>query len=507
MFRSILRYLSPCFVVEDNYANRRFRLFALGVLVIWITLLSEVVHLPGRGVAFVAIEAIMIFFFIRIFASVRERHAVDIIFILALLVYTLEILFIQSLPAWSDTFPDSQVYDSNARAIVMHWQGKIVNAEEFSLSGLMGKGIKLWLPSDEYDYATVLGMSRYAYQVILAVIYLISNGSRVTAIFANTPLLAGAAASVYLLSYYLFDRRIAARYAVLLVILDTNFAVWGSVLLRESFLIFLVILGLLALVKLLKGMGDPWFQLTLFTGSAGLLSLVRFNAVFAMIFAGSIVFAIRIWHLSPRKFIGLAGVLLLGFGVVKLFPVIVPSFEQSLPGKVFSEHMYFFLNSGQPLFSAVQGQLNSGPPVDSVRQEWHDDLRENPLWLNGIKAVSRSIMGPYPWVAFTHGITNTNFYELMYPGMTLWIFCLPAFLFALWRLPIANNPALLMCLIWLGTVSIIYIIGYGQFEPRARMMAMPILWIMAAQGIIIMIEYLNCRCVDTPAQFDSPRHP
>lgn len=507
MFRSILRYLSAGLVVEDNYANRRFHLLALGIMVIWITLLSEVVNLPIRGVALLTIEAVIIFFIIRIFAAVRERPAVNTIFVLALLAYTLEILFIQSLPAWSDSFPDSQVYDSNARAIVMHWQGEIVNAEEFSLSGLIGKGIKLWLPSDEYDYATVLGMSRYAYQVILAVIYLISDGSRVTAIFANAPLLAGAAASVYLLSYYLFDRRIAARYAVLLVILDTNFAVWGSVLLRESFLIFLVILGLLALVKLLKGIGDPWFHLTLFTGSAGLLSLVRFNAAFAMVFAGSIVFAIRIGRLSPRKLIGLAGVLLLGFGVVKLFPVIMPAFEQSLPGKVLSEHMAFFLNSGQPFFSAVPGQLSSGPPVDSVRQEWHDALREQPLWLNGIKAVSRSIMGPYPWVAFTHGITNTNFYELMYPGVTLWIFCLPAFIFALWRMPMANNPALQMCLIWLGTVSIIYIIGYGQFEPRARMMAMPILWIMAAQGIVILTEYLNCRCVGAPSQVDSTRLP
>lgn len=507
MFRSTWRYLSVGLVIEDNYARRRFRLLALGVLVIWIVLLSEVVHLPSRGVAFVTIEAIMIFFFVRIFAAVRERPAVDIIFLLALLAYTLEILFVQSLPAWSDSFPDSQVYDANARALVMHWHGITVNAEEFSLSGLMGKDIKFWLPSDKYDYASVLGMSRYAYQVIVAVIYLISDGSRVTAIFANAPLLAGAAASVYLLSCCLFDRRVAARYAVLLVILDTNFAVWGSVLLRESFLVFLVVLGLLSLVKLFKGIGSPWLQLTLFTGISGLLSLVRFNAIFAMLFAGLIVFGIGIWRSSPRKFLGFAGVLLLGFGVIKLFLVIVPAIEHSLPGKVFSEQMGFFLNSGQPFVSAIHGQVNSGPPVDSVRQEWHDALREQPLWLNGIKAVSRSIMGPYPWVAFTHGVNNTNFYELMYPGMTLWILCLPAFFFALWRLPMANNPALQICLIWLGTVSIIYIIGYGQFEPRARLMAMPILWTMAAQGIVILTDYLNYWGLGAPGQVDCDRLP
>jgi len=457
---------------------------ALGSLAAWLALLNWGAHLPVSGAGLLVVEAIALFGLMRWRANAADRAVTEVLFSLALLVYTLEIFLVQSLPAWSDEFPDSHRYDVNARALVLHWQGLTVPAADFLLKGLLRQGIEAWPPDSTYDYATVLGMSRYAYQFILAGIYALTDGSRPTAILINTPLLAATAAGTYLLSLEWFGRRGGAALAAALVMLDTNFAVWGSVLLRESLMELLVLLSFLSAVRLLKTRNRRWRERLSGGMALSLLAMVRFNAAAALLLAWLCAIIARPGRTALKHFaIGTLTLSLIGFGAVHLLPGLQPVLENSLPGRLVQENLRIFQQGGQLLESAVQGKQEAGEHVNAVRQEWHEALRTQPLWLNGLKAVTRSLMGPYPWVALTHGLKGNDFYELMYPGMTLWLVGLPAFIYALWRLPVVSDPALRLWLVWWLTVAAVYIIGYGQFGGRERMMAMPLLWIFAAEGL------------------------
>ena len=106
---------------------------ALGSLVTWLALLSWGAHLPASGTGLLAAEALALFGLMRWRAHTADRSVTEVLFSLALLVYTLEIFLVQSLPAWSDEFPDSHRYDVNARALVLHWQGLPVPAADFLL--------------------------------------------------------------------------------------------------------------------------------------------------------------------------------------------------------------------------------------------------------------------------------------------------------------------------------------------------------------------------------------
>jgi 4-amino-4-deoxy-L-arabinose transferase-like glycosyltransferase len=456
--------------------------WALAALAAWAVMLATMARLPDTGVAVLAVEAAGLFLLMRALAPARHRAAVDAIFAVALLAYTLEVLALQSLPAWSDAFPDSTRYDRNARALVLHWQGQAVPTADYLLKGLRFLGVAEWPPGDAYDYTQALGMSRYLYQLLLAGIYALTDGSRTTAVFANVPFLAAAAGGTYLLAYSLFGGTVA-RLAAALVVLDTNFAVWGSVLLRESLLLFLVVLAFLSTVRMLKGEGRTAANLAVGSGAIGLLTLVRFNAVAALLLAGFAALPARMWLPAIRRLVpALAGLALLGFLLARAFPGLAPALENSLPGQVAIENLNI-LRSGELVLNAATGSdAGREVHVNAVRQEWHTALREQPLWLNGLKALTRSLMGPYPWVALTRGLSGENFYELMYPGMALWLLFLPAFLYALWRLPFRDEPALRLCVAWLALVALIYIVGYGQLGGRERMMAQPLLWILAAEG-------------------------
>lgn len=458
----------------------------LAALSLWCGLLVGVMDLPISGMTLILFESAGIYGVVRGLAPARYRLVICTVFAVALLAYTAEILLVQTLPQWSDSFPDSTRYDGNARALARHWQGLAVSAADFNLKGLTARNIPEWLPTDGYDYTTVLGMSRYLYQIWVAIIYALSDGSRMTAIFSNVPLLAGMAAGVYLLADSLFGRRVAGV-ATLLVMLDPNFAVWGSVLLREALMLFLIVLALLASVRMLKSEGTCWSNVGVLTGALGLLSVLRFNVVAALLLAMGCALLSGVQRPAWRSILtGLAGLIALVAIAAQFGPRFRTALENSLPGQIVMENVQIFQGAERVLEAARRTGNAHDAHVNSVRQQWHTRLREQPLWLNGVKAIARTLMGPYPWVALTHGISGNNFYELMYPGMTLWIFFLPAFFFAGWRLPWRQQPALLMCLIWLAVEAAIYIIGYGEFGGRERIIAMPLMWILATQGTLMM---------------------
>ena len=431
------------------------------------------------------VEAAAMLALLRWITPVREQAIALGLYLAALPVYTLQILLARTLPQWADNFSDSTRYDLNARALWRHWRGEAVSSADFMLKGLEHNGIAEWLPGGSQGYAEVFGMGRYFYQLYLAGIYALADGSRDTAVFANTIFLAGGAAGVFLLAQALFGLRRAALLAAALTILDTNFAVWGSVLLRDTLIVFLVVLGFLGCVRLIKREGRRGQALLICGGALSLLAVVRFNAVVALALAavGAARPGLRTSRTGKAPLL-LAGAALLCFALAVLtMPGARTAWENSLPGRLVEENLRI-LGSAALVVDAASGTGAAGhnAKVNDVRRQWHSDLREQPLGWLALRAAARTLMGPYPWVALTRGISGTNFYELMYPGMALWLGMLPCFLYALWKLPIRGDPAVALCLIWLALEAGFYIVGYGEFSGRERMMAQPLLWIFAARG-------------------------
>lgn len=455
----------------------------------WALLLKAALDLPMTGALALMALAGLLLGIVWLVSPAPERRLALSLFLIGLWVCTLQTLAWRTFPQWSDSNPDSRQYDGQARALALHWRGDPAAAAEHYLKGLQRQGIAQWVPGDDRPYDQILGVGRYFYPLYVAAIYWLADGSRMTAISGHLPMLAANVAVVFLLALSLFRRRDVAWLATGLVLLDGNLALWGSVLMRDALILLLASLALLGSVRLWRGGAGGWANGLLLLGALGLQSVVRFNAVAALIFAG-LAAAVAGWRASTRRRALFAAV---GMGaalsvLVQTVPGLAQAWENSLPGHVVHENLLIFQGAKQVVQAATDGSAESHEKMDGVRREWHANLRAQPLWVNLARAAARSLMGPFPWVALTHGLSGTNFYELMYPGMALWMLCLPAFFYALWRVPARDDPAVLLCLVWLGTATLIYMIGYGQLDGRSRMMVQSLLWIFTAQGIVWLRE-------------------
>jgi 4-amino-4-deoxy-L-arabinose transferase-like glycosyltransferase len=453
-------------------------------LALWVGLLSRMVEPPPMaGLALLLAEAVALLGLVRSLAPEAERRTVAMLYLGGLLLYSLQTLVIQSCPQWADHFSDSAGYDLGARALLLHGQGEPVPAAAFRLKGLVRAGIDYWPPGDAYRFADVFGMSRALYLLYLAGIYAVTEGSRATAVLGNLPFLAGMAGGVFLLARELSGQRRVALLAAGLVLLDPNFAVWGSVLLRDALIACLCVLALLGGVRLARR-GVQTGPLGLVLGALAALAALRFNAVAAFAAAGALAALPRWQHVPQRKtLMALAGLGLAAVLAVALLPGPRAAWEASPPGRILHENIQILLGGARVLEAASgQGRAEDDARINAVRRDWHARLREQPLWLNLARSGARTLLGPYPWVALTQGLAGDNFYELMYPGMALWLLLLPGFFYAWWWLPVRRDPAVALCLTWLLLETAVYVIGYGEFSGRERIMAQPLLWIFAAWG-------------------------
>ncbi|MGZ8250097.1 hypothetical protein [Methylomagnum sp.] len=456
---------------------------------LWAGMLALSGKFPVSGMALLWLEALSVLLLMRALASGADRATVTLIFALALPLFTAEALLAQSTDQWGHARFDVPLYDLQARALVMHWDGLEVSAREFKLKGLLSLGIPVWQPDDARPYSDVLGMGRHLYQLYIAGVYAVTGHSTATAIFGNLPLAAGGAAGTFMLARALFQSQRVAGLAAGLIVADPGLAVWSAILMRDVLIAFLTALALLGSVRLLRR-EKPWLNGPLTAGTLAVLVLVRFNVVVALALAGLAValsgWRAMVWRRAMYAAVGIGVVI---FGLAQIAPGLVQSWENSLPGHVVEENLRILAGANRVVESATGAALSEPTEkIDAVRRDWHADLRRQPLWLNLTRATARSLMGPFPWVALTHGLSGTNYYELLFPGMTLWLLCLPAFFYALWRVPVRDDPAVLLCLVWLGTVAMFYIIGYGQLDGRNRLMAQPLLWTFAAQGILWLRE-------------------
>lgn len=459
-------------------------------LLLWLAMLVWGANLPGAGVAIMAVQALAVGWLMVSLAMEADRRLVSLLFCAALLLYTAEVLWVQTTEQWTHGVFDTPRYDLNARALAMHWTGQAVPAAAFRLDALAAAGVAEWRPDDTRPYVAVFGFSRYFYQLYVAAIYVLTQGSQATAVFSNLSWAAALPIGAFLLANGLFESRRVAGLAAGLALLDPMPAVWSAILMRDVMIAFLSTLTLAGSVHLLRCRRGRWENGLAIVLAGSLLALTRFNSVAALALGW---FSVALPARRARHvMLVVTGMGVALFALVQTVPELESRWENSLPGQVLQEGLAIYQKS-RVVDAIASGAVGTGPHgrIDAVRQEWYTNLREQPLWINLARAVARSLMAPFPWVALTHGLTGTNYYELLFPGMALWILFLPAFFYALWHAPVRRDPAVRFCLVWLGTVMVVYIIGYGQLDGRNRLMAQPLLWVFAARGTVLLSRRFN----------------
>src|SRR5919199_3561688 len=219
---------------------------------VWLVGLLLGIGASLAGLVFPIAEA-MVVLCLLLSLSDRDRwKTTTLLFLGGLALQVIEILFIQTLPQYADLPPDTNMYDLNARALVNHWRGLGVVAEDYDLRGGIFELQEEWLPTDWLAYASVFGTRSILYQIYVGVIYLLAGAQQAPVIFSHTVLLAALAPVVYNLSNLLFGNRRLSVLAASLTLLDPSFGGVSVFLLRDSLIAFVVAIALWTTVLVIK---------------------------------------------------------------------------------------------------------------------------------------------------------------------------------------------------------------------------------------------------------------
>ena len=149
-------------------------------------------------------------------------------------------------------------------------------------------------------------------------------------------------------------------------------------------------------------------------------------------------------------------------------------------------HHFMAAGAGAPVRTTVAAvytlQAHEGDlAADETTIRWKNALAENPP-LAMLKSVAHTLFAPYPWVAIHPGLNWSSFSELYYPGVLLWILCLPGIFRAIAHLIRHGGPAFWLVLLFLLSQLAAYTIWLGEWSTRQRVYALPAFFALAAMG-------------------------
>jgi hypothetical protein len=148
------------------------------------------------------------------------------------------------------------------------------------------------------------------------------------------------------------------------------------------------------------------------------------------------------------------------------------------------------------------GVLRSNPgdaTADDSVLSWKDDLADNPVYAI-VRSAARTLFAPYPWVAISPGLNWVSFSELYYPGVILWILCLPGIFAALARGLQQREPGFWLLTLFLSALVAAYTIWLGEWSTRQRVFALPAFFALAAMGWAQLLAWvLGPRIASDPA--------
>ncbi len=135
------------------------------------------------------------------------------------------------------------------------------------------------------------------------------------------------------------------------------------------------------------------------------------------------------------------------------------------------------IKEGTDILRAEKGDVTA----DDMTLKWKDSLRDNSLYA-AIRSVAHTLFAPYPWVAIHPGLTGRSASELYYPGVLLWMFCLPGITAAIALGVRSRDPEFWLVVLFLLSQLAAYTIWQGEWSTRQRVFVLPAFFALAAIG-------------------------
>lgn len=438
--------------------------------------------LPSLGLA-IGIFTVVLTLAVTL-ATRDTSRMVFVLVLLGLLAAALKVFLFQQAPQWHDINPDSITYDLNAQAFAEHWRGNAVEGKSHHLRGLLAfhaAGIHgaEWVPGDRLTYGWVIGSHEWLFTGYVALWYWLGEATQALVIWSNVLWAAFFPAAAFGIAHSLGANRRVSLAAAGLALLDPSAGVNASWLLKDTLAGFLAMAATWAVLAYLREGGKARLGIAALT--LGGLGGVRFVAFLSLVIAAGLI---SVWLLVRDK--SRSHVLVI-FGIV---------FSAWLVNGLVAQAPHFsFTGAGAistiaalaaPARTVSQGvgvlRANPGDvTADDSVLSWKDDFAENPVYAI-VRSAARTLFAPYPWVAISPGLNWVSFSELYYPGVVLWILCLPGIFAALARGLQQREPGFWLLALFLSALVAAYTIWLGEWSTRQRVFALPALFALAAIG-------------------------
>lgn len=408
-------------------------------------------------------------------AAREDRKSVVAWCLLGFLVSCFKVWLVLQTSQWLDVSPDSRQYQLHAQALAMHWQGEPVDAVSHKLHGFLaswasGHG-RVWEPQMDLAYTSVLGTHEWLYAATLGGWRLLTDDWFFWATYSNAALAALFPAASYGIARCLGASSRVASAAALITLLDPSASVNAAWLLKDTLAGFFAVTAAWGVLRTLRA-PDESAPLILFTAAAGLAS-VRFAGYAALIFGIAIVSATLLARAQRQALKHLSVCVV---GAIVLFGALYSS-PKPMTFQSFLAATILPITAQETTLNATDGDREEDPAVAGWQARW----KENPAQAT-IISVARTLFAPYPWIAVTHGLSGVNGIELYYPGVILWILCLPGIL---WGIPLSlrhtpREGLFLACM--LGALLGAYTLFLGEWSTRQRVFMLPVFYCYAAMG-------------------------
>ena len=386
-----------------------------------------------------------------------------------------KIWLFQQAPQWQDTNPDSITYDLKARAFALRWQGETVLAEDYRLRGFLawhqaGHVEPEWKQEDAFAWKSVIGSNEWLYTVYVALWYWLAEASQNEVIFSNAIWAAFFPVSAFVIALLLGTSRNVAYFAAALALADPMAGVNASCLLKDTLIGFLAMACLCVAIRIIRE-GNWWLALCLGVFLA-YLSIGRYGAFFGFLCASVLVVAYMVYRRQIKPATVFAFSMLMAWclsGLLIYMPYVTRADFAHTPTQS--------LSGSIRVFQREEGDRGAAKTTVS----WKKDFANNPV-IAVVKSVAHTLFAPYPWVAISSGLTWNSFNELYYPGMILWIFCLPGIFLTLWHGVRKHDPVFWLLTFFFASQLAAYTIWLGEWSTRQRVFVLPAFFVFAAIG-------------------------
>lgn len=429
-------------------------------------------------------------------AAKEQTRTAMFLMAIGLVASILKITVIQLLPQWHDTPPDSLTYWLNAKAIALHWSHLAVDAKEYRLHGLSGT---IWLPNSHLTIPEVLGSREWLYATYIASWIYFTHASQLILILSNGLWASFFPPAVFCIAILLGVQKRIAVYAGLVTAVDPMTAVIASHILKDSITCFLFTMAVWAGLKLTRRSNSKIAAASAcFVLATSVLYCFRFISFFSILTAMIIVallLALRRW---PQRCLLIMCLIIITWITSHQLATCSLSLVHDLSSQQRSKGAHYPVRpSGGHAFSSLAGPIigafnslkasNGSNGYDPTVAAWFSSLQSSPLQALAMSAL-RSLFAPNLLAIIKPGMNWLNFHELYYPGVMLWIACLPFLCIAMIRLIVRMNPPNCLLLIVLAMHLAVYIAMYGQFSGRQRTLVVPICLALSALGFQLFTQ-------------------